>query len=70
MSGIFTPAESMPDWAQKFNIVNPVAHLMRINRMVMLKGSGIADIQNELISLASLAATFSLLAVWRYRKTV
>jgi len=70
MSGIFTPAESMPEWAQKFNIVNPVAHLMRINRMVMLKGSGIADIKSELVALSLLAATFSLLAVWRYRKTV
>jgi ABC-2 type transport system permease protein len=38
MSGIFTPTESMPLWAQQFNWVNPVAYLMRINRMVMLKG--------------------------------
>ena len=41
MSGIFTPYESMPMWAQDFNLINPVAYLMRINRMVMLKGSTI-----------------------------
>jgi ABC-2 type transport system permease protein len=70
MSGIFTPAESMPVWAQKFNIVNPVAYLMRINRMVMLKGSGLADIRPDLIALTLIAAAFSLLAVWRYKKTV
>lgn len=69
MSGIFTPYESMPMWAQKFNLINPVAYLMRINRMVMLKGSGISDISTELYSLTVLAAGFTLLAVRRYRKT-
>ena len=39
MSGIFTPLESMPDWARKLDLINPVAYIMRINRMVMLKGS-------------------------------
>ncbi|HNV67941.1 MAG TPA: ABC transporter permease, partial [Bacteroidales bacterium] len=48
MSGIFTPTESMPLWAQQFNWVNPVAYLMRINRMVMLKGSGFSDIMRDM----------------------
>ncbi len=69
MSGIFTPYESMPEWAQDFNLINPVAYLMRINRMVMLKGSGISDISRELYSLVILAICFSFLAVRRYRKT-
>jgi ABC-2 type transport system permease protein len=68
MSGIFTPYESMPQWAQDFNLINPVAYLMRINRMVMLKGSSIHDISGELISLAVIAVVFSSLAVRRYRK--
>ncbi|MFO7575136.1 MAG: ABC transporter permease [Bacteroidales bacterium] len=70
MSGIFTPAESMPEWARNFNIVNPVAHLMRINRMVMLKGSGIADIAPELRALTLIAIAFTSLAVWSYRKRI
>jgi len=69
MSGIFTPAESMPLWAQKFNLVNPVAYLMRINRMVMLKGSTIMDINTDLWSLLVIAVTFTFFAVIRYRKT-
>jgi ABC-2 type transport system permease protein len=69
MSGIFTPYESMPMWAQKFNLINPVAYLMRINRMVMLKGSTIHDISRELYSLAVIAICFSSLAVIQYRKT-
>jgi len=69
MSGIFTPADSMPDWAQKFNLVNPVAYLMRINRMVMLKGSTIMDIGREMISLSVLSVFFTTFAVRKYRKT-
>jgi len=69
MSGIFTPYESMPGWAQAFNKVNPVAYLMRINRMVMLKGSTIQDISTELWSLLIIAVTFTFFAVRRYRKT-
>jgi ABC-2 type transport system permease protein len=69
MSGIFTPIDSMPVWAQKFDLINPVAYLMRINRMVMLKGSGIGDISTEIYSLAFIAAAFTALAVRRYRKT-
>jgi ABC-2 type transport system permease protein len=69
MSGIFTPYESMPMWAQDFNLINPVAYLMRINRMVILKGSSINDISRELISLTAIAISFTTLAVRRYRKT-
>lgn len=69
MSGIFTPYESMPQWAQDFNLINPVAYLMRVNRMVMLKGSSFTDISRELISLSVLAVLFTTFAVRRYRKT-
>jgi ABC-2 type transport system permease protein len=69
MSGIFTPYESMPMWAQDFDLVNPVAYLMRINRMVMLKGSSIHDISRDLYSLIIIAVVFTALAVRRYRKT-
>jgi ABC-2 type transport system permease protein len=69
MSGLFTPYESMPDWAQIFNMINPVAYLMKINRMVMLKGSTIIDISRELYSLVIIAIVFTTLAVRRYRKT-
>jgi len=68
MSGIFTPAESMPLWAQRFNIVNPVAYLMRVNRMVMLKGSGFNDIAGDLAWLTGLAFVFLSFAIRMYRK--
>jgi ABC-2 type transport system permease protein len=69
MSGIFTPLESMPDWARKLDLINPVAYLMKINRMVMLKGSTIQDISRDIYSLIIIAVIFTALAVKRYRKT-
>jgi ABC-2 type transport system permease protein len=69
MSGIFTPFESMPVWAQKFDLVNPVAYLIRINRMVMLKGSTLQDLGKDILSLLAIAVLFTGFAVRRYRKT-
>ncbi|HPV27569.1 MAG TPA: ABC transporter permease [Bacteroidales bacterium] len=68
MSGIFTPTESMPLWAQQFNLVNPVAYLMRINRMVMLKGSGFSEIMRDMAMLTILALSYLSLAIRAYRK--
>jgi ABC-2 type transport system permease protein len=31
MSGLFTPAESMPQWAQNLNMINPIAYLNNPN---------------------------------------
>ena len=70
MSGLFTPYESMPDWAQILNRINPVAYLMKINRMVMLKGSTLSDIKFEVISLIVIAVCSTSFAVRRYRKTM
>jgi len=69
MSGIFTPLESMPVWAQKIDLINPAAYVMRINRMVMLKGSTFHDISREIYSLILIAIAFTALAINRYRKT-
>lgn len=69
MSGIFTPEESMPVWAQKANIVNPFAYFMRANRMMLLKGSGFWDVSKDFFSLAIYGTIILFLAVWRYRKT-
>ena len=43
MSGLFTPVDSMPYWAQKLNIINPIKYFIEFIRMVLLKGSGFAE---------------------------
>ena len=58
----------MPDWAQKINIINPIAYFIRMMRMIMLKGSQLQDILKPLFSVAVYAVISLTLAVWRYRK--
>ncbi len=70
MGGIFTPVESMPDWAQTINRLNPVYYFMKILRMIVLKGSGFFDLIEEFVSLIVIGVSMLSLAIWRYRKTV
>jgi ABC-2 type transport system permease protein len=69
MSGLFTSVENMPEWAQKMNIVNPIAYFMRVVRMIVLKGSGFRDILHEILFLLGYAIVIINLAIWRYKKT-
>jgi ABC-2 type transport system permease protein len=70
MSGLFTPVQSMPEWAQVINQANPIAYFIDVMRMVLLKGSVFSDISRQFFSLLVLAVLLNTLAVWRYRKTV
>ena len=68
MSGIFTPIDSMPEWAQKIAFFNPIAHFGVIMRRVLLKGSGFSDVMTQFWFLLSFGVAMVTLAVWRYRK--
>lgn len=68
MSGLFTAVDSMPQWAQTINIINPIAYFIKMMRMIMLKGSEFRDILQPLMSIAVYAVVALTLAVWRYRK--
>jgi ABC-2 type transport system permease protein len=69
MGGIFTPVESMPQWAQIADRINPIFYFMKILRMIILKGSGFYDLLEEFLSLLVLGIAFLGLAIWKYRKT-
>ncbi|MFD2550844.1 ABC transporter permease [Bizionia sediminis] len=69
MSGLFTPIESMPYWAQILTEFNPIRYFVEVMRMVMLKGSGFMDILPQILKTLLYAFIMNTLAVWRYRKT-
>lgn len=69
MSGLFTSTDSMPEWAQNLNFINPVAYFIRIIRMVLLKGSGFFDVKKDLLLLLGYGIIVFSLATLRYRKT-
>ncbi len=69
MSGLFTPIESMPKWAQVITEFNPIKYFVEVMRMVMLKGSGLMDILPQLTKTLLYAVVMNGLAVWSYKKT-
>lgn len=68
MSGLYTPIESMPAWAQVITKFNPVSYFIEVMRMVMLKGSGLADIKYQILALIGFAVFFNAWAILNYRK--
>ncbi len=69
LSGIFTSVETMPNWAQWLNQLNPVFYFMKVVRMILLKGSTLNDLKYEFLILCSFAVLLVLFAVKRYRKS-
>lgn len=68
MGGIFTPIESMPDWAQTVTFFNPISHFSRAMRMIMLKGSGLKDVLYTIYVLSGYAFVMLTFAIIRYKK--
>ncbi|MEP6947778.1 MAG: ABC transporter permease [Ginsengibacter sp.] len=69
MGGLFTPIDSMPDWAKVITKFNPVSYLIDVMRMIILKGSGIKDVQYHLYVIMLFAIVLNSWAVWNYKKT-
>lgn len=68
MSGLFTPIESMPVWAQNLTLLNPIRYFVEIIRMVMLKGATFSDISRPFFVIVFYAFALNGIAVWSYRK--
>ncbi len=65
MSGLFTPVENMPSWAQEITRANPIAYMVKVIRAILLKGSGFSDVKFEFLWItiyAFLVNTFALLS--------
>jgi ABC-2 type transport system permease protein len=69
MSGLFTPLDSMPQWAQWAAELNPVKHFVVIMRAVLVKGAGFAAIVVPLGVLAAYGGLVLTAAVRQYSKT-
>ena len=69
MSGLFTPIENMPPWAQKITIFNPIKYFIEFMRMVLLKGSVFKDVINYFITMGIFVVVANSMAIWNYKKT-
>jgi len=70
MSGLFTPVDSMPEWAQWVAEANPVKHFVSIMRAVLMRGAGLETVGRPIAGLALAGVAVLALAVLRYRKSV
>ncbi|KRB57888.1 ABC transporter permease [Flavobacterium sp. Root186] len=69
MGGLFTPIDSMPDWAKTVSKFNPISYFIDVMRMVVIKGSGFKDVQKHIIIMVGFAIVLNIAAVLNYRKT-
>lgn len=70
LSGFMFPFRGMPTWAQWIGEVLPNTHFMRIVRGIMLKGSGLVDLVNDVWPLIAFMLAAIAIALLRYRRTL
>ncbi|MGZ3884276.1 MAG: ABC transporter permease [Bacteroidia bacterium] len=68
MSGLFTPIDSMPAWAQMITNFIPMSYFIEVMRMVVLKGSTLYDIRYHFAIIALMAVVLNTWAILNYRK--
>lgn len=68
MSGLFTPIENMPEWAQILTKANPTAYIVQVVRGILIKGSTFADLKMEFISVSLYAIAVNSFALLSYSK--
>jgi ABC-2 type transport system permease protein len=69
MSGMFTPIDSMPAWAQWVGAATPVRHFVWVMRAVLVRGGGIETAWREIAGLGVAGVAVLTLAVRQYHKT-
>ncbi|MCC8146350.1 MAG: ABC transporter permease [Bacteroidales bacterium] len=69
LSGLFTPVNSMPDWAQMISKINPLSYFIEVMRSIYLKGSGILELLPQFFALCGFALFFNTWAVLSYKKS-
>lgn len=68
MSGLMTPVDSMPVWAQYMTYAIPPRYFIEIMRSVYLKGTSMAGLLPQFSALLGFAIIFSSIAALSYRK--
>lgn len=69
MCGFFTSIDSMPGWAKQISNLTPVTHFIKVVRLIVLKGSGFAQVGMEMLYLVIFAVVLNTAAILNYRKT-
>jgi ABC-2 type transport system permease protein len=69
MGGLYTPVESMPEWAQWVARCNPPTYFIKGIRAIYLTGASLWDLRWDILATFGFAIFFNTLAILNYRKT-
>jgi ABC-2 type transport system permease protein len=70
LSGFYYPVTAMPQFLQYVSYAIPLRYFLVIVRSVVLKGVGASALTQQILALAFFGFFITLLAVWRFRKTL
>ncbi|MDL2308477.1 ABC transporter permease [Bacteroidales bacterium OttesenSCG-928-B11] len=68
LSGLFTPFDNMPQWAQVIGNISPLKYIIQVTRMVYLKGAVFTEMLPQFAALCLQAVFFNGWAILSYRK--
>lgn len=69
MSGLFTPIDSMPQWAYVMTQFSPITYFIEVMRMIVLKGSEFSNVKIHFLIMIGFAVFLNGWAIYNYRKT-
>lgn len=69
MSGLFSPVDAMPVWAQTIAYINPLTHYIEALRLLYLKGISLAEVSSPILILCCFAVLINSVAVLSYKKS-
>ncbi len=68
MSTAFVPAALMPDWLQRFNIVNPISYVIEAMRALMMEGFDWVAIGQAVVAIILLGLVLQGATLWAFRR--
>lgn len=68
LSGLFTPARSMPSWSYLTTYVNPVCYFIEAVRTVFIRGGDFRSIWHQVLALSAIGLFMGGWAVRSYKK--
>jgi ABC-2 type transport system permease protein len=70
LSGASAPPESMPLAVQMVMMAAPTTHFVSLAQAILFRGAGLAVVWPQLLAIAAIGATFFLIALARFRKSI
>ncbi len=70
LSGFMFPISNMPEPVQWITTINPLRYFLVIIRGIFLKGTGLAELWQQMAALAVLGTLFLAFSVSRFKKTI